>query len=357
MHLAQTKLPMNLLGPRYVAPNPLPLGTRLKFKKFVFTHGHARNMPTGPGMELPFPRMKLAVLTTSWWAQYENWQPNTNVPGPILTVEDALVYREWLQKLTPAIGGKKAMRHNVALKLTKDTTYEMLKQAKEAGFYIVKIYPDDVTSYSDGGWRLLLDLYPAIQAAAELGFIVMFHGEEPGDDIDTYDRENCFMQGSFKQAVKDFPGAEFDVQHISCKPTLEMVGEMPKNVTGGITVHHPIITRNDVLEWRGFKRKGINPNNHCRPPAQSFEHRDALLHVVLHADEPQYQKFHLGPDSAPWFANEEHKYCDCGCAGVCTSPVAGPVIMALTNSTFRLMMRKALNLCGKSGRFLCFTAA
>lgn len=326
---------LQLIGPRYVTPNPVEEGARLRFKKFVFTHGHARNMPVGRTMpEEPFPRMKLAVTTTNWWAQHEVWQPNTDIPGPIITAPDALLYLEWLNRLTPQSDGKPVMRHTIALKLTKDTTHEMLKLAKEAGFYIVKIYPDGVTTNSEGGWQLLTDLYPAIEAAAKLDFIIMLHGEEPGEYIDTYAREDRFMMQSFKKLVEDFPGVQIDVQHMSRKPTLEMVGEMPKNVTGGITIHHPILTRNDVLEWMGEKRRGLNPNNHCRPPAQTFEDRDALLYAILHADESQYEKFHLGPDSAPW--NEWDKYCSCGCAGVCSSPTAGPVVVELFEKNDRL---------------------
>ncbi len=324
---------MKLIGPTYQPTQPAHVGTRRAFTKFVFTHGHARNVPFGSALEEPIPRMKLAVVTTSWWAQWENWQPNTDIPGPICVAEDALLYHEWLKGFTPGTE-KKVLRHNVVLKLTARTTYEILNRAKKCGFYVVKIYPDGVTTNSEGGWSSLTELYPAIQSAVELGFIVMFHGEQPGEDIDTYAREIVFMEKSFKQVAKDFAGANLDVQHISCKRTLEMVGEMPANITGGLTIHHLILTRNDVLEWKKGKRRGMNPHNHCRPPAQQFHDRDALLYAALHADETAYRKFHLGPDSAPHHTHD--KECDCGCAGLCTSPNAGPVLVELYENNDRL---------------------
>ncbi len=124
--------------------------------------------------------------------------------------------------------------------------------------------------------------------------------------------------------MKDFPGGRFNVEHISCKRTLETVLEMPDCVTGGIAIHHAILTRNDVLEWKGKKRKGINPHNHCRPPAQRFEDRDALAYAILHADEPGYRKISNGPDGAPHLKGD--KECDCGCAGL-YHPLTGPVIV------------------------------
>ncbi len=314
----------------------LQQGEEIKITKFIFTHGHARNIPwLVPIPEQPIPRMFSAVTLTSLWAQHECWQPNTDQPGPILTVEDAILYMEAAEKITPVRNGKKTMQHSVALKLTAKTTQEQLIVARAFGFYLVKIFPHGVTTNTgEGGWNSLQDLYQPITWALELGFIVCLHGEQPGDHIDTYDREKIFMDQSFKKLVEDFPGGRFNVEHISRKSSLEMVGEMPACITGGLTIHHGILTRNDILEWKTAVRSGINPNHHCRPPACRFEDRDAILYAMLHADEVAYTKFHLGPDSAPHMMGD--KYCECGCAGLFTAPTAGPTLVDLFHKNGRL---------------------
>lgn len=317
----------------------LQVGERQKFLKFFQTHGHARNKG---GNEKPIPRMRTAVVTTSWWAQHELWMPNTDVPGPILNAVDLVDYQRELRLWTPAsVKPEKAhdvaMTHRVALKLTKDTTLQTLKEAAVVGgLSAVKIYPEGVTQSNEKGsaWNSFQEMYPAIEAAASLNLMICLHGEQPGEKIDTYAREDLFMEKAFRNLVRDFPGVRFNIEHISTKRTLEMLLEMPERVTGGITPQHIWLTRNDVLEWKVDGRPGINPFHHCRPPVQAFEDQEALLAAVLRADEPGYDKLHLGPDSAPHL--DPTKLCNCGCPGVFSSPIMGPLLVHIFHSHGKL---------------------
>jgi dihydroorotase (homodimeric type) len=305
----------------------IPTGTRRTIRKFCFTHGHGRNLLKFSSEEMPIPRMKTAVLSTSWYAQHEVWMGNTDNPGPILCCSDVLAYWIDLQKLAPQ------MKHSIAPKLTKNTTREMLLALWAIGVRVLKIYPEGVT-HSEDGWSSIKDLYPIIQIALEIGFIIALHGEQPGGKIDTYAREVTFAQHTLRQLVNDFPGGRFNVEHISTRFMLEMVGEMPDWITGGLTLQHLIITRNDLLEWKTPKRTGLNPFNHFRPPAQTFEDREALQYAALHADESPYRKLSFGPDSAIHL--DPTKLCDCGCPGALTAPVIGPMIVEFFEQHGRL---------------------
>ena len=301
-------------------------GTRHTFTKFFLTHGHARN---SNGNEKPIPRFETALKTTAWWAQHEMWMPNT--APPILTTDHYVSYLDALQRMAPQ------MRHTVALKLVKDTKREELERFQRAGGLSVKIYPEGVTNSNEKGsaWNSFQEMYPAIGAAASLGLIICLHGEQPGERIDTYMREDLFMEKAFRDLEKNFRGVRFNIEHISTRRTLEMVLEMPASITGGITPQHIWFTRNDVLEWQPVNgNPGINPFHHCRPPVQTFEDQEALLAAVLRADETGYGKLSLGPDSAPHL--DPTKLCNCGCPGVFSSAVLGPLMAYIFHSAGKL---------------------
>ncbi len=304
----------------------LKVGERRKFTKFFQTHGHARN---ANGNEKPISRFETAVRTTAWWAQHEMWMPNT--APPILTTNQYELYLDDLQRMAPE------MHHTVALKLVKDTKRDELERFQLAGGLSVKIYPEGVTTSNEKGsaWNSFQEMYPAIEAAASLGLLICLHGEQPGEKIDTYAREAVFMEEAFSHLERTFRGARFNIEHISTQRTLEMVLAMPDCITGGITPQHIWMTRNDVLEWQPKDgNPGMNPFHHCRPPVQTFNDQAAILAAVIRADEPAYNKLHLGPDSAPHL--DPTKLCSCGCPGVFSSPVMGPFMVYIFDQMMRL---------------------
>jgi dihydroorotase len=228
------------------------------------------------------------------------------------------------------------MRHSIAMKLTPKTDKAILSAAKQAGAWVVKVWPDGVTFSETGGFTDFNVMYPAIQAAAEAGFVIALHCEQPGGNIDTYAREETFLEKALRPLVADFPGARFNIEHVSTRRMLEFVGEQPANITAGITLHHAISTRNDVLEWRPQKsgRTGLNPWNHCRPPLQTFDDRDAIQRVVLNADQTANRKFHFGPDSALHLGPT--KLCSCGCPGVFSIPTLAALVVELFEQNGKL---------------------
>ncbi len=290
--------------------------------------------------------MYTAIATTLPYCDWQVWMPNLH-PKPITTAKRLVEYhaslvgtQELFERYNPVYRGYK-MQHNIALKLDQDTTPEILCAAAEEmdrlGLVrILKIYPDGVTTNSAGGWNDLSSLYPAIEAAIELGYIICLHGEQPGPMIDTYGREERFLNKSFAPLVEKFPQGKFHLEHITTKAAVDMVFCMPYTVGAGITLHHLVMTRNDVLEHKEWadSHPGMNPHHHCRPPAQTFEDQKTLLMVALNASDLGNHKFHFGSDSAGHL--KRTKQTSCCCAGVQSSPVTGPVLASLFDAAGKL---------------------
>jgi dihydroorotase len=87
-------------------------------------------------------------------------------------------------------------------------------------------------------------------------------------------------------------------------------------VAGSITLHHLLMTLNDVVGFSSIDgRMGLHPHHFCMPIAKQSHDRDLLRGVVCNGDP----RFFLGSDSAPHVLGK--KVCDCGAAGVFSSPV------------------------------------
>lgn len=225
-----------------------------------------------------------------------------NLTPPVRTGADAAAYRERIAAVTAGCEFEPLM----TVKLFPETNHEVLAGAKEAGVVAGKLYPQGVTTNSEDGWSDLSALKPAFAALEELGLVLCLHGEHP--DAFCMDREARFVEELLPGIVRDFPQLKIVLEHVSTRAGLDAV-RAHENVAGTLTVHHLLLTLDDVIGG------GLEPHHFCKPVAKRPEDRDALVEAALND-----ASFFLGTDSAPHL--RPTKECPSGCAGVYTAPVA-----------------------------------
>ena len=101
------------------------------------------------------------------------WKPN--LKPPITSTEQALAYKDKLEKLEPNV------TFLMSLYLNPNLTPEEIRKAKAAGIVGVKSYPRGVTTNSDSGIESYTVYYPVFKTMEEVGMILNLHGEIPSD--------------------------------------------------------------------------------------------------------------------------------------------------------------------------------
>jgi dihydroorotase len=225
-----------------------------------------------------------------------------NLTPPVVTGADASAYRERVLQATAGSDFEPLM----TIKVLPQTTAEVVREAKQAGVVAGKLYPQGVTTNSEDGWSEIEALYPAFEAMQEEGLVLCLHGETPG--VFSLDRESHFVQETLGELSRSFPRLKIVLEHVTTRVGVEAVQRLG-NVAGTITVHHLLLTLDDVIGG------ALNPHHFCKPVAKRPEDREALVEAALRSP-----KFFLGTDSAPHL--RERKECAAGCAGVYTAPVA-----------------------------------
>jgi dihydroorotase len=141
----------------------------------------------------------------------------------------------------------------------------------------------------------------------ECGMVLCLHAEDPSTFC--IDREDAYIR-ILRQIAHDFPRLRIVVEHVTSRHMVDAVCELPDTVAATITVHHLLLTLDDVL---GDK---LAPHNFCKPIAKRPEDRDRLVWAAKYGGP----KFFFGSDSAPHPRGQ--KECASGCAGIFTAPVA-----------------------------------
>jgi len=173
--------------------------------------------------------------------------------------------------------------------------------------FAIKLYPAGITTNSEGGVKSfdIEIMRPTLEAMARMDIPLLVHGETDGFVMD---REAEFMS-IYELLAKNFPDLKIVMEHITTKAAVDML-ERHKNLYATITIHHLLITLDDVAGGM------LAPHLFCKPIAKRPEDREALLKVALEA----HPKVMFGSDSAP---HPQHKKEACGCAaGVFTAPIA-----------------------------------
>ena len=170
----------------------------------------------------------------------------------------------------------------------------------------IKLYPEGVTTNSEGGVKSVSDAEQTMAMMQDMDIPLLVHGEAPEGFV--MDRESDFLP-TYDELAQKFPRLKIIMEHITTAAAVKLLDRY-ENVHATVTLQHLLITLDDVAGGL------LNPHLFCKPIAKRPEDRDALLHAALTA----HPKLMFGSDSAPHPL--EKKEC-CGCAaGVFTAPVA-----------------------------------
>ena len=231
-----------------------------------------------------------------------------NLKPPVISVDDALAYRERILAALPA-GSR--FQPLMTLYLTDHATPALVREAKAAGIVAFKLYPAGATTNSDSGVTDLFKLLPVLEeiAAQDMRFLV--HGEVTDPAIDIFDREAAFIERILLPVLNKVPGLKTVFEHITTAEAARLVCQSGENLAASVTPQHLLLNRNDLLVG------GVHPHHYCLPVLKRESHRQALLEAVSGA---QSHKFFLGTDSAP---HPQHaKENACGCAGMFSAATA-----------------------------------
>lgn len=228
-----------------------------------------------------------------------------NLVPPVVTGTQARDYRD---RITAALRQKVTLRPLMTLYLTESTDPADVVASHAAGIIsAVKLYPAGATTNSASGVRDFDKVRPVLDAMAEAGIPLCFHGEVTDPAIDIFDREAVFIDRVLDPIRRATPGLRVIMEHITTSDGVDYVSAND-NIGATITTHHLVINRNHILAG------GIRPHYYCLPVAKRETHRLALRRAATSGDA----RFFLGTDSAPH--PDRAKESACGCAGCFTAP-------------------------------------
>ncbi len=231
-----------------------------------------------------------------------------NLVPPVRDAHEAAGYKARILAARPAGSQFEPL---MVLYLTDKTSPEIVREAKISGQAIAaKLYPAGATTNSQSGVTALENIYPALEAMAEVGMPLLVHGEVTHAEVDIFDREKAFIDQQLVKVVERFPTLKVVFEHITTADAVEFVKQAPANVGATITAHHLLFNRNHMLVG------GIRPHLFCLPILKREKHQQALCDIVASGSS----KFFLGTDSAPHARHA--KEAACGCAGCYTAYAA-----------------------------------
>ncbi|KPC32835.1 Dihydroorotase [Pseudomonas syringae pv. cilantro] len=231
-----------------------------------------------------------------------------NLVPPVRNAQQADAYRQRILAARPAGSRFEPL---MVLYLTDQTTAEDVRVAKATGFvHAAKLYPAGATTNSDSGVTSIDKIFPALEAMAEVGMLLLVHGEVTRGEIDVFDREKVFIEEHLRRVVERFPTLKVVFEHITTGEAVQFVNEASANVAATITAHHLLYNRNHMLVG------GIRPHFYCLPILKRNTHQASLLDAATSGSG----KFFLGTDSAPHAQHAKENAC--GCAGCYTAYAA-----------------------------------
>lgn len=231
-----------------------------------------------------------------------------NLVPPVRNATEAQAYR---QRITDARPTGSRFEPLMVLYLTDHTSAEDIRQAKASGFvHAAKLYPAGATTNSASGVTSIDNIFPVLEAMAEVGLPLLVHGEVTHSEIDVFDREKAFIDTHMTRVVERFPTLKVVFEHITTADAAQFVLDASANVGATITAHHLLYNRNHMLVG------GIRPHFYCLPILKRNIHQEALLDAATSGNP----KFFLGTDSAPHA--QYAKEAACGCAGCYTAYAA-----------------------------------
>lgn len=226
--------------------------------------------------------------------------PNLN--PPVTTVEQALAYR---QRILECLPGNSKFEPLMTLYLTDNTSpAEIEAIAGNEHVYAVKYYPAGATTNSDRGVTDIKNVYSVIEKMQEMQVPLLLHGETTSPDVDSFDREQVFIDTVLVPLLARFPGLRLVLEHITTEQAVQFVSGAPDTVAATITPQHLLYNRNAMFKG------GLRPHYYCLPVLKREHHRRAVVDAAVSG----HPRFFLGTDSAPHARSAKES--PCGCAGI-----------------------------------------
>jgi dihydroorotase len=195
--------------------------------------------------------------------------------------------------------------------LRDDTDPDEIERGfKDKVWIAAKLYPAGATTNSHAGVTDLLGIAPVLERMERIGMPLLIHGEATDPEIDIFDREAAFMEGSLIPLLGRHQGLKVTVEHATTAEILDVVRENRSRCAATITPHHLVINRTHIFQG------GLRPHLYCLPVAKRERHRLALRAAATSGEAC----FYLGTDTAPHVRGA--KEASCGCAGVFCGPSA-----------------------------------
>ncbi|MFW5742296.1 MAG: dihydroorotase [Spirochaetota bacterium] len=252
------------------------------------------------------PVLAPVVRETSRWCARALVMPNT-VP-PVTTPEALRRYREEILAQVPS---GRSLEPLMTFKVVPSLDPREVSAFTDAGAIGGKLYPQGVTTNSADGVTAVEPLYPIFEAMEGCDLVLEVHAEEPG--VFSLDREEAYLP-HIERIASRFPRLRVVVEHVSSAAAIEALASLPETVAATVTVHHLLLTLDDVVGDE------LRPHHFCKPIAKRERDRQAIRDAVFSGDPRVF----FGSDSAPH--PRDAKEAACGCAGVYTAPVAIPLL-------------------------------
>jgi dihydroorotase len=252
------------------------------------------------------PALAPVVRETSRWCARALVMPNIVPP---VTTPDAL--RRYREEILAEVPPGRSLEPLMTFKVVPSLDPREVAALTEAGAIGGKLYPQGVTTNSADGVSAVEPLYPVFEAMEERDLVLEVHAEEPG--VFSLEREEAYLP-HIERIASRFPQLRVVVEHVSSAAAIEMLASLPETVAATVTVHHLLLTLDDVVGDE------LRPHHFCKPIAKRERDRQAIRDAVFSGDPRVF----FGSDSAPH--PREAKEAACGCAGVYTAPVAIPLL-------------------------------
>jgi len=225
-----------------------------------------------------------------------------NLDPPVTTVEQAQTYRQRILKSLP--NGSK-FEPLMTLYLTDNTpANEVQTLADSDDVYAIKYYPAGATTNSDRGVSDIKKVYAVLERMQNLDVPLLVHGETTGPEVDSFDREQVFIDTVLIPLLDKFPGLRLVLEHISTEQAVQFVSSAADTIAATITPQHMLYNRNAMFN------KGLRPHLYCLPILKREQHRLAVVRAAVSGNP----RFFLGTDSAPHAKSAKENAC--GCAGI-----------------------------------------
>lgn len=225
-----------------------------------------------------------------------------NLHPPVTTVAQALDYRQRIHAALPSGSGFEAL---MTLYLTDNTTADEINRLNDSPYvHAVKYYPAGATTNSDQGVSDITNVYAVLEAMEALGVPLLIHGEVTGTQVDSFDREQVFIDKVLAPLMQRYSRLKIVLEHITTAEAVEFITNGPETIAATITPQHLLYNRNALFAG------GLRPHHYCLPVLKREHHRQA----VVAAATGGHPRFFLGTDSAPHA--RAAKESACGCAGI-----------------------------------------